>query len=251
MEHGKNVRGPSLEKGVHYVMKTWGKVPVYNPVVFEGFVSGGQAYKVPTKQLKDMVPTDYYKFTGEEGEFRGKMKDNCLVHLNTEARITFFHLAGVSSDAVTVNADKPAKAPKAPKAAKQAEPKTEEPKIEQPAAEEPKAAKSDDAKERKRAADNERKRQKRAAEKAAKEAAKSSPAATEQPAEEQTEQTEQPEQTVAEHVESSEEQTETSEEPVVASTEQTVDGESEGETDATDDMPVHTASENVAPAAIA
>ena len=232
MDHGKNVRGPALEKGNNYVMKTWGKNPVYDVIMFDGFVSGGQAYKVPTKQLKDMAPTDYYKFTGDAGEFRGKMMDNCLVHHTTEARITFFQLAGVSTEAVTVNADKPAKAPKVAKAPKapKSEPKTEEPVV--VAAE---AAKTETAQERKRRLDNERKKQKRAEEKAAKEAAKS--AATSQPAETI-------EQPAEQHAE-----------PVEAASE-TVESEPETETEssehAADEMPAHIAApEETLPAATA
>jgi hypothetical protein len=101
MEHGKNIRSPSLEKGTSYIMKIWAKTYTFEQVLFDGFMSNGQCFKSPTKQLKDMEPTDLYKFVGEtSGVFTGKMLDNCLVHSVSEARLTFFALAN-STTALT------------------------------------------------------------------------------------------------------------------------------------------------------
>jgi hypothetical protein len=151
MEHSKNVRSPSLIGGNSYIMKVWGKTPVYSEVNFIGFLSGANEYKAPNKQLKDMTTTDFYRFKDSEGVgFKGKMLDNCLVHESTESRITFFDVVGASTVV------KAAKAPVAKKAAKVA--KAPALPVETP-------------EEAKRRVANERKRNKRAADKAAKEAA--------------------------------------------------------------------------------
>jgi hypothetical protein len=153
MKYGKNVRSPSLVQGSDYVMKTWGKEPTFQGVTFGGFVSGGQLFKSPNRQLKDMVPTDYYKLMLTEGEvsFKGKMMDNCLVHETSEARITFFYPDGVSAPAKVTT-------PKTTRAKKNTP---------APTPEELAAA----AKKAKQEAANLKKRQARAAAKAAKEAA--------------------------------------------------------------------------------
>jgi hypothetical protein len=91
VQHGKNVRSPQLQQNTRYVMKTWGKTPSWEEVLFVHFLrAGNQTYKQPTVQLKDMLPTDFYIFKQADGsELRGKMKDLCLVRADTEARITF------------------------------------------------------------------------------------------------------------------------------------------------------------------
>lgn len=155
MDKGKNIRSPSLEQGASYVMKIWGKTEERDTVVFGGFVSDGKLFRSPNKQLKDMLPTDYYKLTSEKnGEFRGKMLDNCLVHGTSEKRITFFTLADGTTATVTPKAAKP---PKAAKASTKTPDQTPAPAV------------TTDAK---REAANKRKRDARAAKKAADEAKK-------------------------------------------------------------------------------
>jgi hypothetical protein len=150
LEHGSNVRSPSLIGGNSYIMKTWStKEHAFSEVTFLGFLSGTVEYKSPNKQLKDMTPTDFYLFVDSKSKdkFRGKMSDNCLVHETSESRVTFFDLTGVVST----------KAPKAvsKKAAKNTPPA---PPVKTP-------------EELKREAANEKKRAKRAADKLAKEEA--------------------------------------------------------------------------------
>jgi hypothetical protein len=101
MERGSNVRSPSLIGNTNYIMKTWNtKEPTFKEVKFLGFTSGTNEFKSPTKQLKDMLSTDFYRFMdiGTDVAFRGKMVDNCLVDEASEIRVTFFDLAGVVSE---------------------------------------------------------------------------------------------------------------------------------------------------------
>ncbi len=162
MDHGKNVRSPSLEQGTSYEMKTWAKTEDWDIVVFGGFVSDGKLFRSPNKQLKDMLPTDYYKLTGEKaGEFRGKMLDNCLVHGTSEKRITFFSLADGTTAPVVTKAAKVAKTPK--NTAKTPDPT-------------PAPATTSDKDAAKREAANARKREARAAKKAADAAKQTAPA---------------------------------------------------------------------------
>jgi len=106
MEHGKNVRSPSLMSGTDYIMKTWGKTHAYEQVHFVHFDRGrNQTFKQPNVQLKDMLPTDFYVFKDTNGaHFRGKMLHNYLVRENTESRITFSLLADTALTSATVEA---------------------------------------------------------------------------------------------------------------------------------------------------
>jgi hypothetical protein len=90
-----------LQQNTRYVMKTWGKTPTWEEVLFVHFLrAGNQTYKQPTVQLKDMLPTDFYIFKQADGsELRGKMKALCLVRADTEARITFAELLKQSTAA--------------------------------------------------------------------------------------------------------------------------------------------------------
>jgi hypothetical protein len=110
VNHGKTVRSPQLLAGTRYAMKTWGKTPTYDEVLFVHFLrAGNQTFKQPNVQLKDMLPTDFYVFKLAEGkELRGKMKDLCLVRADTEARITFAELLQTST---ALPAAKPAAEP--------------------------------------------------------------------------------------------------------------------------------------------
>jgi hypothetical protein len=95
MTMGKNVRAPSLMSKTDYVMKTWGKNPTYDVVHYVHFVcADGRTLRQAETQLKAMKTADRYLFTDSTGnKFTGKMVANCLVHEQSEARLTFFQLA--------------------------------------------------------------------------------------------------------------------------------------------------------------
>jgi hypothetical protein len=98
---GKKIRSPSLIKGGNYVVRFWGKTPVFELVEFMGFTADGVEHDKPTRQLKEMLPTDLYKFRMlvDGTLFDGIMQDMYLVDARTKGRITF--TMPVGTDEVT------------------------------------------------------------------------------------------------------------------------------------------------------
>jgi hypothetical protein len=109
MTMGKNVRAPSLMSKTDYIMKTWGKTPTFEQVHYVHYVcADGRTLRQAETQLKAMKTADRYLFTDSTGnKFTGKMVANCLVHEQSEARLTFFELAtAVEQPAATVHIHK-------------------------------------------------------------------------------------------------------------------------------------------------
>jgi hypothetical protein len=100
---GKKIRAPSLIKGGKYVIRFWGKTPVFELVEFMGFTADGVEHDKPTRQLKEMLPTDLYMFKllVDGTKFNGFMQDLFLVDERTKGRITFSMRGGTDEVSAT------------------------------------------------------------------------------------------------------------------------------------------------------